>query len=345
MLRRLLYALIVGAAIFYVIRHDDELNLVIQTLWKGDSFWIAMALVAQFGWLIVLSTNLLSCYWVVGVEERLSRIGILVASTNFMQVIAPSLGAGTLALLLADASQRGKAAGRVTTASYLYVMFDYLGLLVVMTIGMIILSANNLLTTFILAGASFIFIVGSVLIMLTVVGIRSAEQLQTLIQWFVRRLNGLLHPLFQKDLIDPEKAANYARDIAEGMGEIRRAPTRLAIPFFLALARKSLMMVILYCVSLAFNASYDLPTLIVTFMVSYLFTIASVTPAGVGFVEGAMAITQTGMGVSPVDSAAIIIAYRGITFWLLALYGFFAIRRIGLYRREQDRTQSSEPGS
>ncbi len=339
MLRRLLYALIVGAAVYYVVRHDDELVLVLQTIWRGDHIWIVMALFAQLGWLIVLSTNLLICYRLVGVKERLSRIGILVASTNFMQVIAPSLGAGTLALLLTDASQRGKAAGRVTTASFLYVMFDYLGLLVVMTIGMIILNAHGLLTTFILAGASFIFIVGSALIVLTVVGIRSAQQLQTLIQWFVHRVNSLLHPLFHKDIIDRGKSNDYARDIAEGLGEIRRAPARLAIPFLLALARKSMMMVILYCVSLAFNASFDLPTLIVTFMVSYLFTIASVTPAGVGFVEGAMAITQTGMGVSPVDSAAIIIAYRGITFWLVALYGFFAIRRIGLYRKKEQKAQ------
>jgi uncharacterized protein (TIRG00374 family) len=335
MLRRVLYALIVGVAIFYVVRHYDELKLVLQTLWRGDHRWMLMALLAQLAWLTVLSTNLLACYRLVGVRERLSRIFTLVTATNFMSVVAPSLGAGTLALLLADASQRGKATGRVTTASYLYVMFDYLGLLVVMTIGMVILSHHGLLSSFIIGGAAFIFIVGMTLIALTIVGIRSAQQLKHLIRGLVQQGNRLLRLLIRRTLIDPDKAEKYAADIAEGLGEIRQAPTGLIPPFLLALSRKSLMIVILYFVSLAFKAHFDLPTLIVSFMVSYLFTIASVTPGGVGFVEGAMAITQLGMGVSPVDSAAVIIAYRGITFWLVAFYGFIAIRRIGFYKNRK----------
>jgi uncharacterized protein (TIRG00374 family) len=344
MLRRVLYALIVGVSIFYAVHHYDELKLVVQTLWRGDHRWMLMALLAQLVWLTVLSTNLLVCYRLVGVRERLSRIFTLVTATNFMSVVAPSLGAGTLALLLADARQRDKATGRVTTASYLYVMFDYLGLLVVMTIGMVILSHHGLLSSFIIGGAVFIFIVGMALITLTIVGIRSALQLQQLIHGLVIRINRMLRPLIRRSLIDPDQAANYAADIAEGLSEIRRAPTGLILPFLLALSRKSMMIVILYFVSLAFNAHFNLPTLIVSFMVSYLFTIASVTPAGVGFVEGAMAITQLGMGVSPVDSAAVIIAYRGITFWLVAFYGFIAIRRIGFYKnRKQASGRARKP--
>ncbi|TFH37795.1 MAG: flippase-like domain-containing protein [Anaerolineales bacterium] len=329
MLRRLFYALIIGVAVVYVSRHFDELKLLIQTLWQGDHRWILMAVLAQFVWLIVLSANLLACYRLMGVHEQLGRIFTLVTASNFMSVIAPSLGAGTLAVLLADARQRGKAAGRVTTASYLYVMFDYIGLMVVMSIGMVILSRHGLLSTFIIGGAAFILIVGFGMITLTIVGIRSAEQLQQAVQWLVRRLNRMLKPLVRRTLIDPEKAAGFATDIAEGLTEIRRAPWGLLIPFFLALTRKSMMIVILYFASLAFATPFNLPTLIVSFMVSYLFTIASVTPAGVGFVEGAMAIIQTGMGINPVSSAAVIIAYRGVTFWLVFLYGFVAFRRIG----------------
>jgi uncharacterized protein (TIRG00374 family) len=337
MTRRVFYALIVGIAIFYVVRNYDEMMLVLQTLWQGDHRWMLMALLAQIAWLTVLSMNLLVCYQLVNVRERLSRIFKLVTAANFMSVVAPSLGAGTLALLLADASQRGKAAGRVTTASYLYVMFDYLGLLVAMTIGMVILSHHGLLSSIIIGAGAFIFIFGMVLTALTIVGIRSAQQLQYLIYVLVQWINRLLQPLIRRALIDLEKAENYAADIAEGLGEIRRAPSRLILPFLLALARKSLMVVILYFVSLAFDAHFNLATLIVSFMVGYLFKVASVTPGGVGFVEGAMAIIQSGMGVNPVDSAAVIIAYRGMTFWLVAFYGFIAIRRIGFYQ-ERKRT-------
>ncbi len=337
MLRRLIYVSIIGLAIFYVVRHFAELGLILSTVWQGDHRWMLVALVAQIAWLAILSANLLACYRLVGVRERLDRIMILVLSANFMSVVAPSLGAGTLAVLLADARNRGNAAGRVSTASFLYVMFDYLGLLVVISIGTVILIQHGLLSPFIVGGASFIIIIGCGLVTLTALGIRSAEQLQHVIHYGVHLVNHLLHPIMRRNILDPEKADHFALDIAEGLHQIRRAPAGLIIPFVLALARKSMMIVILYLVSLAFDAQFDIPTLIVSFMVSYLFTIASVTPSGVGFVEGAMAVTQTGMGVSPVDSAAVILAYRGVTFWLVALYGFIAIRRVGITRAGSSR--------
>lgn len=222
-------------------------------------------------------------------------------------------------------------------------MFDYVGLLVVMTIGMMILLRQKLLSAFILGGAIFIFVVGLGLIIMTILGIRSAHHLKHVTQWLVRRINHLAYVLIRKEIMSTEKAKTFADDIAEGLSEIRRAPSRLVIPLILALARKSMMIVILYFVSLAFAARFNLPTLLVSFMVSYLFTIASVTPSGVGFVEGAMALTQAGMGVNPVDSAAIIIVYRGITFWLVAFYGFIAIRRIGLYQMGKQGADSTEP--
>ena len=345
MLRRLFYALIIGLAIFYIVRHFDELKLILHTLWQGDHRYMLLAVLAQFCWLTVLSANLLACYRLMGVQEHLSRVFTLVTAANFMSVIAPSLGAGTLAVLLADARQRGKAAGRVTTASYLYVMFDYIGLMVVMAISLAILIQYGLLSTFILGGATFIIVVGFGMIGLTVLGIRSAEQLKHAIAWLVRRSNQFLRTFTRRIVIDPVKAAGFAEDISEGLTEIRRKPWGLVIPFILALTRKSLMIVILYFVSLAFTTPFNLPTLIVSFMVSYLFTIASVTPSGVGFVEGAMAFIQTGMGINPVDSAAVIIAYRGVTFWLVALYGFVAFRRIHRGSQEQpemDEAQSSE---
>jgi uncharacterized protein (TIRG00374 family) len=335
MLRRLFYMLIIGLAIFYVVRHYDELKLILLTLRQGDPRWILLAVAAQIIWLIVLSANLLACYRLMGVHERLSRIFTLVTAANFMSVIAPSLGAGTLAVLLTDAQQRGKAAGRVTTASFLFVMFDYLGLMVVMGIGIVILVQRGLLSTFIIGGVSFILVVGAGMITFTIVGVRSAQQLKRAIAWLVSRLNHSLIPLIRRNLIDTQKAAGFAGDIAEGLTAIRQRPWGLMLPFLLALTRKSMMIVILYFVSLAFAVPFNLPTLIVSFMVSYLFTIVSVTPSGVGFVEGAMAVTQTGMGINPVDSAAIIIAYRGITFWLVSLYGFVAIRHIGYQRTSQ----------
>jgi hypothetical protein len=47
-----------------------------------------------------------------------------------------------------------------------------------------------------------------------------------------------------------------------------------------------------------------------------------------------MILTQNAMGVNPLTSTAIALAYRGITFWLTFAYGFIAIRMIG-FRRDK----------
>ena len=159
---------------------------------------------------------------------------------------------------------------------------------------------------------------------------------------------------FKRTIINQAIAQNYAIDIANGLLHIRRSPRALFLPFVLALARKTMMMIILFFVSLAFRNPFGIETLLASFSVSYLFIIASITPSGVGFVEGAMILTQNAMGVEPLTSTAIALAYRGITFWLTLAYGFIAIRMIGFQRDkpaakdstldEPDKIPSSEKG-
>ncbi|HUS84652.1 MAG TPA: lysylphosphatidylglycerol synthase domain-containing protein, partial [Anaerolineales bacterium] len=90
-----------------------------------------------------------------------------------------------------------------------------------------------------------------------------------------------------------------------------------------------------------FHNSFGIETLLASFSVSYLFIIASITPSGVGFVEGAMVLTQNAMGVDPLTSTAIALAYRGITFWLTLAYGFFAIRVIGFQPNEPSTNEAA----
>jgi uncharacterized membrane protein YbhN (UPF0104 family) len=130
-------------------------------------------------------------------------------------------------------------------------------------------------------------------------------------------------------LISHARAVSLGADVSEGLKHIRRSPGRLLQPGILALTRKLLMMLILFLVSMAFRYPFPLDTLVASFSTSYLFTIASVTPSGVGFVEGAMTVYTAALGVPLATSAAISLAYRGLTFWLTLAYGLVAIRWVG----------------
>lgn len=342
MIRKIIYAIVFGLTIFFVVRNYDELVIIIHTLGRAAPHWLLAALGAQLLWIVAVAGNLQSTYHLTGMHETLKRMIVLTAAGNFINVIAPSYGAGAMAVFIADGQQRDKPAGKITTASFLYLVYDYLGFMIVLTIGAILLHQRGLLSTAIIGAAIFAVAVGAALIIATIIGIYSSDQLDRLVVWFVRGINRLARPLANKQLLDLDDARGFGADLAGGLREIRRSPGNLVQPIGWALGRKTMMMVILYFVSRAYGSPFDLPTVIVSFTISYLFTIASITPSGVGFVEGAMSLIQVSMGIDPATSVAIAVAYRGMTFWLILLYGVFAIRAVE-YQPEEVQSGNGEP--
>jgi uncharacterized protein (TIRG00374 family) len=77
---------------------------------------------------------------------------------------------------------------------------------------------------------------------------------------------------------------------------------------------------------LAFNVPLSMGTLIAAFSVAYLFFIVSPTPAGVGIVEGALALALHSMYIPFSAAAVIALSYRGITFWVPMAFGGIALR-------------------
>ena len=329
MFRKIFYTIIFLLTIFFIVRNFEELKLILLTFRQSNGRWLFVAAMTQFIWLVTIAGNFWACYQLMGIHEKLGHLVPLTTAANFLNVIAPSYGAGALAVFIADGSQRGKPVGKVSTAAYIYLVYDYLGFMVALALGFYILGRRGLLDALLIGAAVFAVSIAVGLFILTAIGVHSADQLERVILWLVDLANRLLQPIFKRTVINRSKAQDFALDIADGLLQIRRSPQKLILPGVLALTRKSIMVIILYFVSLAFYNPFDIETLIVSFSVSYLFTIASVTPSGVGFVEGAMALTQNAMGVNPLTSTAIALAYRGITFWLTLAYGFIAIRMIG----------------
>ena len=177
-------------------------------------------------------------------------------------------------------------------------------------------------------------------ITVTLLGIRSADKLGRAVLWLAGLANRALRPIFHREIINHVRAQSFVREFSEGLQHVRRSPSRLIIPFLLALGRKTVMMTILYLVSMAFHTPLNLDTLIAVFSTSYLFTIASVTPSGVGFVEGAMIVYLNALQVPLATSVAISLAYRRITFWLTLVYGLIAIRIIDAHNRRSKEMRS-----
>lgn len=337
MIRRIFYAVIFVLTAYFVIHNFEELKLIVETVGRSDGRWLLVAVVVQFLWLVLIAANLQSTYRLIGIDETLTRLVPLTAAANFINAVAPSYGIGAMAVFITDGQRRGKPAGKVSTASFLYLVYDYAGFMVVLALGFIVFIDRNLLTPVLIGAAIFAVSIGVTLIILTTAGVLSADRMERLLVGLTDLGNRLLRPISKRPLLDRSKSSALGRQMTEGLKEIRRSPRSLIIPGIYALLRKAVMASILYLVSVAFHTPFDLGTLVASFAVSYLFTIASITPSGVGFVEGAMALTQTAMGINPAISAGIALTYRGLTFWLVLLYGFIALRMVGYQPSEVKR--------
>jgi uncharacterized protein (TIRG00374 family) len=347
-MRKVFFTIILALAGYYIYTHRVELRLIVDVLGQGDWRWMLAAIGAQLVWLVIIAAVLQATYRLVGLKEGLGRLIPLTTAASFVNVVAPSYGLGALAVLIADGRQRGKATAKVSTAAILYLVYDYFGFMIVLSIGLIVLNWKGVLNTVLIAASLFTITIGFTLIFLALLGIQSTDKLGKAIMWLVNMANRILQRFIHRDAIGHAQAHAFIQDISDGMQHIRRSPGSLLLPGILSLCRKAAMMGILFLVSVAFKHPFNLSTLIAGFTTSYLFTIASITPSGVGFVEGAMTVYLTEMQVPLATSAVISLAYRGITFWLPLAYGVIALRLVGYSPRDLTQARavpaSANPG-
>ncbi len=328
-MRRFLIALVLLLTVFFIFSRLTEVSDVWHTLGKGDWRWLALAAVVQGAWLLNVAASLRAIYRLLGVHEHISHLIPVAAAANFVNVVAPSMGMGGMAIFVVDGQRRNLPSGRVTTGVALYVVYDYLGFLIVLALGLAILSQRHQLGTGDIVAAAIFTSTAIVLGALVYAGMRSAARLEHLLTSLGHLVNRVLRPILRRDYLSMARAHRFAVEVSQGLHAARHSRGGLALPAALALSNKALMISILFLVFLAFGQPFSVGTLVAGFSIGYLFLIVSPTPSGIGFVEGAMTLVLNSLGVPLAAAAIVTLAYRAVTFWLPLLYGVVAFRLVG----------------
>jgi hypothetical protein len=233
-----------------------------------------------------------------------------------------------MAVYFADARKRGLPTARVTVAAMLYVWFEYIGTLSMVLLGMAALAFHKNLhwseftaTLVLLAGAIGI---GLVLYL----GMYSSVALGKMLAFLSRLVNRVVRPFIHHDYLKEERAYAFAVELAEGVSFLRYNPRWLAWPFFYTLLNKALLVVVLGYCFLAFRVDISLGRLIAGQSIAHMFLIVSPTPAGIGFVEGIMALALRSMGVPLGDATVVTLAYRAFSFWTPFFFGMAMLRSL-----------------
>jgi hypothetical protein len=125
-----------------------------------------------------------------------------------------------------------------------------------------------------------------------------------------------------------ERNTNEFNSAAEA---ITRHPGGLARTFGFAFLAHLLDLACLNLLFLAFGQPVGVGVLVAGYAMAILFWIVSITPQGIGVVEGVMVLVFTSLGVPAEVATTVSLAFRGLTFWLPLALGFILLRRVSSF--------------
>ena len=327
-MRKLIFIILIFLSVGLVFLSLSELQQIIDILSHANFIFIFGALIIQLIWLYNMGVTFKSLYWLMEIKEKSFHLAKVSTAANFINIVAPTLGVGGMAVFITDGKKRNHSSGKITAATALFILFDYAAFICVLALGIIVLIRRGNLTKGEIGASAFLLSVFLFFVFLLYLGMRSEKRLGDFLAKLARFGNRLLYPFLHRPYLQEEKAHHFAKEVAEGLVSLRYYKRRLLFPFIFSLINKTLLILVLLLIFLAFNVPFSAGTIIAGFAVGYLFLIVSVTPSGIGVMESVLAIALTSLNVDWNQAVIITLSYRAITFWFPLVIGALAFRSI-----------------
>ncbi len=328
MKRRLVFWLLIIAFVWVVISRFTEIEKLIETLGQGQWQWVLAAALLQVVYYIVFTGLYQSAFYTVEVESRVSELLPVMFASIFVNVAAPTGGASGAALFVDDAARRGQSAARAAAGTVLVLAANFSAFTPVLIVGLAYLFLHHDLQAYEIFGAAILLLIISGLTGVLLLGLWQPDQLRQMLSWLQRTVNRLAAWFRRPPLLADDWADKNAAEFTGAAAAIAAHPWRLGRTLAMALAVHLVDLSSLYALFLAFYQPVGFGVLVAGYAMGILFWIVSITPQGIGVVEGVMTLVYTSLNVPAAEATAIALAFRGLTFWLPLAIGFFLLRRV-----------------
>jgi uncharacterized protein (TIRG00374 family) len=325
-MRKIVVIFVFFLAVGFIVLSFGEIEQSLETLQRARLGFIVVAVLLQVGFLISETAAYRALYRLMGIDENLRHLGLVVVAANFLNVIAPSGGVSGIAIFVDDARRRNQPAGRTAAAAALYLFLDYAAFLCILALGIIVLIRRGNLDAGEIGASALMALLCLGIGILIYIGSHSGERLGRVLAWLAQRINRFLRLFIRRDYLREARAHEFALEIAEGLSVLRTEHLGLIKPFAYTLIGKILQTLIMMFVFMGFEVDFSSGTIIAGFAISYLFLIISPTPSGIGVVEGILPLALVSLRVPWSQAVVITLAYRALTFWLTLLLGAVAFR-------------------
>jgi len=314
--------------LWVVVSQFTELKQLKTTLAQGQWIWVLAAILSQMVYYSVFASSYQSAFYTVGINSRTRDLIPVTLGSLFVNVVVPAGGAGGAALFAEDLARRGKSAAGAATGVLLQLIADFSAFTVLLIPGMIYLFIEHDLKSYEILAAFILLLITIGLSGILLMGIWRPGWLQRLFGWSRRTANWVFGRLNRSLSLADDWAEKNAEEFNQAAAAVSSHPSRLMRTIGVALLAHLLDLVTLDLMFRAFNQPIGLGALVAGYAVGILIWIVSITPQGIGIVEGVMALTFTSLGIPGAVAATVALAFRGLTFWLPMLLGFFAVQRM-----------------
>ncbi|WP_309706812.1 flippase-like domain-containing protein [Armatimonas sp.] len=317
MQRPIVTLLLALAGVLAIYFQRQELRAVTLALEQAQLLPVLGASVCQLGFFALMIGLHSAAFQAVGAPSRWSQLAPVWFTSLFVNLTVPGTGATAF---VTDANRRGISPARATAALLLVRVCDLATFGLVLLGGLTLLWLHDALRiTELLASLGLL-----VLIALWGGGLVLAQRAPRLLE---RLLTGMEKRAFGR--LPMGWGVEQARHATESAGELFSQPRRLVLPLCLALFAHVMDVLCLAFLGRACGLHLTPGTVLAAFSVGLLFWIVTITPDGLGAVEGMMSLTFVSLGVPIVKATAVTLAFRGLALWLpLAVGGLLHFSRL-----------------
>jgi uncharacterized protein (TIRG00374 family) len=333
---RWIFWILVAAFLWLMVSRQTEIQSVTGPLIRGQPEWVLAAALLQVLYYSVFAAMFQSAFSAVDVKSRVRDLLSVTLVALFINVVAPTWGMAGAALYVDDAAHRGESPARAAAGTLLAQAADFSAFAIILAGGIAYLLMRHRLKGYEIAGTGVMLVITFSLVGALLLGLWRPELLRKLLDSVEKGANGLAKRVHRQALLHGGWAARSASDFSRAAKAIEDHPDRLAFTLGFALIAHLINIASLYSLFLAFHQPIALDPLVAGYAMGILFWNVSPVPQGIGVVEGVMTLVYASLGIHRTIAVLVVLAFRGLNFWLPMLVGFFLLRKVKIFGSKKE---------
>lgn len=340
--RRWFFWVLALAFVYLFISRFAQVEALARTVANGRLGWIAGALAAEGIYFILYASIYKTAFATVDVQSNYFNLLPLTFSSYFDNLITPGGSIFHARIIKADAIQHDQPATRVSAGTLLVLLAVACAFSLILTAGIWAFSFQRTYRVFELTATVLLLFPSIILTILLLLGLRNQSFLNKLLKW-TKDVLDILSAIFKRPSIIQENWIDRTSGefSAASLG-IRSHPFQFAATLFFGLLSQLANLVCLYLLFLAFSQRILPGVLVAGYGMGILFWIVSITPQGIGVVEGGMALVFAALAIPSPIATIVALSFRAISFWLPGLVGFVLISQKQAARLPTDTQVSTD---